>query len=153
MRTRLRRFDPILIQAVIAAALSFSHIHDIAAAAGQGGWKAWAYPVSLDLLLAVAWRRIRSGAGGASLGANVLTAGTLDLHNVPVALRVMIAGWPAVAFLSGTQLVHSRRSHNADGDEPNHVPNAPATGAVEPDADGDEPDADAPAVAPSGPVL
>ncbi|MET8481847.1 DUF2637 domain-containing protein, partial [Streptomyces clavifer] len=28
-----------------------AHLHDLAAAAGQDGWKAWAYPVSVDLLL------------------------------------------------------------------------------------------------------
>jgi hypothetical protein len=56
----IRRLDPILIQATIAAALSFAHLHDIADAAGQGGWKAWAYPVSVDLLMVMAWKRMRS---------------------------------------------------------------------------------------------
>jgi hypothetical protein len=118
---RLKRLDPILIQAVIAAALSFAHIHDIAAAAGQGGWKAWAYPVSVDLLLVVAWRRMRTrgdAAGwfwfltamAASLGANVATSGTMDLANPPTWLRVVVAGWPAIAFLGGTLLVHSNRA-------------------------------------------
>ena len=63
MRTHLARVDAVLVQAVIAAALSFAHLHDIAALAGQNGWKAWAYPVSVDLLLVAAWRRLRSGAG------------------------------------------------------------------------------------------
>ncbi len=61
MRALAARVDAVLVQAVIAAALSFAHIHDLAAAAGQGGWKAWAYPVSVDLLLVAAWRRLRSG--------------------------------------------------------------------------------------------
>lgn len=55
------RVDAVLVQAVIAAALSFAHLHDLALAAGQDGWKAWAYPVSVDLLLVAAWRRLRSG--------------------------------------------------------------------------------------------
>ncbi|MEU8713824.1 hypothetical protein [Streptomyces sp. NPDC048663] len=38
----------------------------------------------------------------ASLGANVATAGLLDLGNVPACLRILVAGWPAVAFLGGT---------------------------------------------------
>ncbi|MGQ4382310.1 DUF2637 domain-containing protein [Streptomyces sp. SAS_270] len=118
MRAGLVRVDAVLIQAVIAAALSFAHLHDVAVAAGQDGWKAWAYPVSVDLLLVVAWKRLRSGeskAAGwswflvalvASLGANVATAGLLDLDDVPAWLRIAVAGWPAVAFLGGTLLAH-----------------------------------------------
>lgn len=85
MRALPVRVDAVLVQAVIAAALSFAHLHDLALAAGQDGWKAWAYPVSVDLLLVAAWRRLRSGesktagwcwfvvALTASLGANVAT--------------------------------------------------------------------------------
>ncbi|MGW2096839.1 DUF2637 domain-containing protein [Streptomyces olivaceoviridis] len=113
------RPDAVLVQAVIAGALSFAHLHDLAAAAGQSGWKAWAYPVSVDLLLVAAWRRLRNArrdrsawtwfviALGASLGANIATAGLLDPHNVPAWLRILVAGWPALAFLGGTLLVHS----------------------------------------------
>ncbi|MEU1598981.1 DUF2637 domain-containing protein [Streptomyces sp. NPDC005708] len=118
MRALPVRLDAVLVQAVIAAALSFAHLHDLASAAGQHGWKAWAYPVSVDLLLVAAWRRLRSGgakAAGwcwflvaltASLGANVATAGLLDLGAVPAWLRILVAGWPAVAFLGGTLLAH-----------------------------------------------
>lgn len=119
MRARLARVDAVLVQAVIAAALSFAHLHDIANAAGQHGWKAWAYPVSVDLLLVAAWKRLRSGTSkgaawcwfvislAASLGANIATAGLLDVHAVPAWLRILVAGWPAVAFLGGTLLAHS----------------------------------------------
>ncbi|WP_327324183.1 DUF2637 domain-containing protein [Streptomyces sp. NBC_01210] len=121
--TRSVRPDAVLVQAVIAGALSFAHLHDIAAAAGQDGWKAWAYPISVDLLLVAAWRRLRilRSTGGptraawtwfavalaASLGANVATAGLLDLTDVPAWLRILVAGWPALAFLGGTLLVHT----------------------------------------------
>ncbi|WP_055625153.1 DUF2637 domain-containing protein [Streptomyces sp. JHA19] len=119
MRAQLARVDAVLVQALIAASLSFAHLHDIASAAGQDGWKAWAYPISVDLLLVAAWRRLRSGeakASGwcwfvialtASLGANVATAGLLDLTHVPAWLRILVAGWPAVAFLGGTLLAHT----------------------------------------------
>ncbi|WP_098894953.1 DUF2637 domain-containing protein [Streptomyces sp. t99] len=125
------RIDAVLIQAVIAGALSFAHLHDLAAAAGQDGWKAWAYPVSVDLLLVAAWRRLRSEGPSrlawcwflialfASLGANVATAGFLDLADPPAPLRLGIAGWPALAFLGGTLLAHSGR--------PEPVPPATAT--------------------------
>ncbi|MGW4323801.1 DUF2637 domain-containing protein [Streptomyces sp. NPDC004684] len=117
--TRSIRPDAVLVQAVIAGALSFAHLHDLAAAAGQSGWKAWAYPISVDLLLVAAWRRLRNSGPSrlawcwflialfASLGANVATAGFLDLANPPALLRLGIAGWPALAFLGGTLLAHS----------------------------------------------
>ncbi|MCZ0980257.1 DUF2637 domain-containing protein [Streptomyces diastatochromogenes] len=116
---RTLRLDAVLIQAVIAGALSFAHLHDLAAAAGQDGWKAWAYPVSVDLLLVAAWRRMRKDGGNrdawlwfaialiASLGANVATAGLLDMNQVPDWLRILVAGWPALAFLGGTLLAHA----------------------------------------------
>ncbi|MFE9058794.1 DUF2637 domain-containing protein [Streptomyces mutabilis] len=120
--TRSIRPDAVLVQAVIAGALSFAHLHDLAAAAGQTGWKAWAYPVSVDLLLVAAWRRLRNDgpcrlawcwfliALVASLGANVATAGFLDLEHPPALLRLGVAGWPALAFLGGTLLAHAPNS-------------------------------------------
>ncbi|MEU0185434.1 DUF2637 domain-containing protein [Streptomyces sp. NPDC006207] len=120
---RPNRFDPVLIQAVIAGALSFAHLHDIAEAAGQHDWKAWAYPISVDLLLVAAWRRMRILRAAdrparaawtwfvialtASLGANIATAGLLDMNAVPAWLRILVAGWPALAFLGGTLLAHT----------------------------------------------
>ncbi|MFE7774496.1 DUF2637 domain-containing protein [Streptomyces sp. NPDC057445] len=128
--SRKIRLDAVLVQAVIAGALSFAHLHDIAVAAGQDGWKAWAYPISVDLLLVAAWRRLRilRAAGeparaawtwfavalAASLGANVATAGLLDLNDVPAWLRILVAGWPALAFLGGTLLVHTPAQQATD---------------------------------------
>ncbi|QFZ78982.1 DUF2637 domain-containing protein [Streptomyces fagopyri] len=136
------RVDAVLVQAVIAGALSFAHLHELADAAGQTGWKGWAYPISVDLLLVAAWRRLRSDGPSrlawswflialvASLGANVATAGFLDLAHPPAWLRFGIAGWPALAFLGGTLLAHS---HTANDPEPN--PPAPAVSAPAPEAD------------------
>ncbi|OXY84291.1 DUF2637 domain-containing protein [Streptomyces sp. 2R] len=136
------RIDAVLIQAVIAGALSFAHLHDLAAAAGQDGWKAWAYPVSVDLLLVAAWRRMRTTADNraawawfiialtASLGANVATAGLLDLDDVPAWLRILVAGWPALAFLGGTLLVHSPTTAPT---EPQPVTAAPLPTPSEPE--------------------
>ncbi|TLQ44999.1 DUF2637 domain-containing protein [Streptomyces marianii] len=133
MRALPVRIDAVLVQALIAAALSFAHLHDLALAAGQDGWKAWAYPVSVDLLLVAAWRRLRTGgpkAAGwcwflvaltASLGANVATAGLLDLDDVPDWLRILVAGWPAVAFLGGTLLAHGATA-DARADEHESAP-------------------------------
>jgi len=153
-RAQLARIDAVLVQALIAAALSFAHIHDIAMAAGQDGWKAWAYPISVDLLLVAAWRRLRSGTAkvaawcwfvialAASLGANVATAGLLDTTDVPAWLRILVAGWPAVAFLGGTLLAHSEPKAAPDEigaeliddqeDTPDTAPDPPAQPAIEP---------------------
>ncbi|MFE6713301.1 DUF2637 domain-containing protein [Streptomyces sp. NPDC057695] len=134
---RTLRLDPVLIQAVIAGALSFAHLHDLAAAAGQDGWKAWAYPVSVDLLLVAAWRRMRKDGGNrdawlwfaialiASLGANVATAGLLDMNDVPDWLRILVAGWPALAFLGGTLLAHAPTPEPEPAAEPDLEPAAP----------------------------
>ncbi|MDT0390611.1 DUF2637 domain-containing protein [Streptomyces dubilierae] len=128
------RVDAVLVQAVIAGALSFAHLHDLAAAAGQDGWKAWAYPVSVDLLLVAAWRRLRSEGPSrlawcwflialfASLGANVATAGFLDLADPPALLRLGIAGWPALAFLGGTLLAHAGNHPIPDASAPAAAP-------------------------------
>ncbi|MEZ0159479.1 DUF2637 domain-containing protein [Streptomyces griseorubens] len=128
------RVDAVLVQAVIAGALSFAHLHDLAAAAGQDGWKAWAYPVSVDLLLVAAWRRLRTDGPSrlawcwflialvASLGANVATAGLLDLDDVPAWLRILVAAWPALAFMGGTLLAHSSADHTSASPDPAPVP-------------------------------
>ncbi|MFF9700471.1 DUF2637 domain-containing protein [Streptomyces griseofuscus] len=119
------RPDAVLVQAVIAGALSFAHLHDLAQAAGQTGWKAWAYPVSVDLLLVAAWRRLRAQRSRlawcwfivalvASLGANIATAGFLDMEHPPALLRLGVAGWPALAFLGGTLLAHQHTDHTPD---------------------------------------
>ena len=144
MRRYLARLDAVLIQAVIAGALSFAHLHDLAEAAGQHGWKAWAYPISVDLLIVAAWRRLRSGTATtagwcwfitaltASLGANVATAGLLDLDDVPDWLRILVAGWPAVAFLGGTLLAHSPSTAATDESDED-VSELPAAAYPEPE--------------------
>ncbi|MFJ7229771.1 DUF2637 domain-containing protein [Streptomyces tendae] len=138
------RIDAVLIQAVIAGALSFAHLHDLAEAAGQTGWKAWAYPVSVDLLLVAVWRRLRTERSKlawfwflvalvASLGANIATAGLLDLDHVPAWLRILVAGWPALAFLGGTLLAHTPTGHApAPEPAPRPVPVVDRPAAPEP---------------------
>ncbi|WP_094191947.1 DUF2637 domain-containing protein [Streptomyces katrae] len=125
-----------MVRAVIAGALSFAHLHDLAAAAGQDGWKAWAYPVSVDLLLVAAWRRMRTDVENrdawlwfaialiASLGANIASAGLLDLHHVPAWLRILVAGWPALAFLGDTLLAHAPAPEPAPAVQPDPEPTA-----------------------------
>ncbi|MER7839759.1 DUF2637 domain-containing protein [Streptomyces sp. NPDC096040] len=134
------RVDAVLVQAVIAGALSFAHLHDLASAAGQTGWKAWAYPISVDLLLVAAWGRLRTDgptrlawcwfaiALTASLGANIATAGLLDMNAVPAWLRILVAAWPALAFMGGTLLAHTstRPAPEAPPAQPDPAPQHPA---------------------------
>jgi Protein of unknown function (DUF2637) len=91
----------------IAGAISYSHMQELAAAHGETGWQAHAFPLSADgievvaSLVLLADRRLgrRSGwlpwaalAAGttASLAANVAAAGAGPVGRV-------IAGWPAFA--------------------------------------------------------
>ncbi|MEW2081285.1 DUF2637 domain-containing protein [Streptomyces sp. NPDC005283] len=163
MRPSLR-IDAVLVQAVIAGALSFAHLHDLAAAAGQTGWKAWAYPVSVDLLLVAAWRRLRNDGPSrlawcwfvvaliASLGANVATAGFLDLADPPAWLRFGVAGWPALAFLGGTLLAHSPAMPDQQSEPADEVPAKPEP-EPEPEPDAVETSEPAPALpAPAPPA-
>ena len=115
----LRRItDGVLFQAVLTGSLSFSHIHDLAAAHGQDGWKAWLYPLSVDLLTVAAYRKLMTARREtapvflawcafllgleASLAANVVSAWQNPDRLIAVALGV----WPAVAFLFCTLLSH-----------------------------------------------
>ncbi|MFE1987360.1 DUF2637 domain-containing protein [Streptomyces mirabilis] len=151
---RSLRPDAVLVQAVIAGALSFAHLHDLAEAAGQSGWKGWVYPISVDLLMVAAWRRLRTArrdrsawvwfviALVASLGANIATAGLLDLEHVPGWLRILVAGWPALAFLGGTLLVHAPDKDTALAKPSTQPVDNPAAPAVDVRRD------DAPAPAP-----
>jgi hypothetical protein len=115
----LRRLtDGVLFQAVLTGSLSFSHIHDLAAAHGQAGWKAWLYPLSVDLLTVAAYRKLMAARRdqapallawcafllglAASLAANIAGAWQNPDRLVAVSLGV----WPAVAFLVCTLLTH-----------------------------------------------
>ncbi|WOX10880.1 DUF2637 domain-containing protein [Streptomyces sp. N50] len=163
--SRSLRIDAVLVQAVIAGALSFAHLHDLAAAAGQTGWKAWAYPVSVDLLLVAVWRRLRTERSKlawfwflialvASLGANIATAGLLDLDHVPDWLRILVAGWPALAFLGGTLLAHQPADSTPEPQsEPRTAPviDRPETPVPAPEITAPEPAPALPKAAPAVP--
>lgn len=124
--------------ALVAGSLSFSHIHDLAAAHGQAGWKAWLYPASVDAVTVYALRMILSPALGrsvrvtawctfllfsaASLAANVLDAPVRDVVGVAVAAA------PSLAFLAATVLGHlaaHSRTPASPGPESEPAPVAP----------------------------
>jgi hypothetical protein len=133
-----RLMDGVLPQAVITGSLSFAHIHDLATRHGQTGWKAWTYPLSVDLLMVAAYRELlkarhaKNGGTvlpwvwfllslGASLTANVIATGGRD----PLSIAVGI--WPAVAFLGCTLLGHAHpapaeQNQGAEDPEPASEP-------------------------------
>jgi hypothetical protein len=138
--------DGVLFQAVLTGSLSFIHIHDLAAAHGQAGWKAWLYPLSVDLLTVAAYRKLlharRTGTPaslawfsfllglGASLAANVIDSWTGSGRGLAVAIGV----WPAIAFLVCTLLGHdptpTPASATGQATEPTPAPTEPAPAPV-----------------------
>jgi hypothetical protein len=144
MHSFRRITDGVLFQAVLTGSLSFSHIHDLAAAHGQSGWKAWLYPLSVDLLTVAAYRRLMAARRTdapvflawcafllgleASLAANVISAWQNPDRLIAVALGV----WPAVAFLVCTLLSHDPAPRPEVASAPAPAPVAvPATPAVQ----------------------
>lgn len=118
-------FDDTTVQALICASLSFSHIHQLADEQGQTGFRSWAYPLSVDLLLAAAFKKVRTSirvkkgrtnvvfwflvALAASIAANVATAPKTPLG-------ISVAVWPVVGLVGCTALSGGARDSEADPD-------------------------------------
>lgn len=114
--------------ASIAGAISYSHMRNLAAAHGETGWQAHAFPLSVDgieivaSLVLLADRRVGRPSGWlpwaalaagtmASLAANVAAAGT-DL------IGRVVAGWPAFALLVAIKLLSGLFQRRPDDDRP-----------------------------------
>jgi hypothetical protein len=129
----------------IAGAISYSHMRNLAAAHGETGWQAHAFPLSVDGIEIVAslvlladrragrpsgwlpWAALAAGTT-ASLAANVAAAGT-DL------IGRVVAGWPAFALLVAIKLLSGLFQRRPD-DRPPAVEDRPAS-LVRSPADGD----------------
>ena len=112
----------------IAGAISYSHMRNLAAAHGETGWQAHAFPLSVDGIEIVAslvlladrragrpsgwlpWAALAAGTT-ASLSANVAAAGT-DL------IGRVVAGWPAFALLVAIKLLSGLFQRRPDDDRP-----------------------------------
>ena len=105
----------------IAGAISYSHMRQLAAAHGDTGWHAHAFPLSVDgveivaSLVLLADRRASRTSGwlpwaaliigtAASLAANIATADNGTISRI-------IAGWPAVALLIAVKLLSGILAH------------------------------------------
>jgi hypothetical protein len=107
----------------IAGAISYSHMRQLAAAHGDTGWHAHAFPLSVDgveivaslVLLAdrragrisgwLPWTALTIGTA-ASLAANIATADHGTISRI-------IAGWPAVALLIAVKLLSGILEHRS----------------------------------------
>jgi hypothetical protein len=111
--------------AVVAGAISFAHMVELASRHDQTGWKAYAFPISVDgleivaSLYLVAQRRAGRSTGAipwvalvvgtlASLAANVAVGG----HDL---IGKALAGWPALSMLVSVKLLFSMFDH-VEGD-------------------------------------
>jgi hypothetical protein len=110
--------------AIVAGAVSFAHMRELATHHDQLGWKSYAFPISVDgleivaSLYLVAQRRAGRHTGPipwitlivgtlASLAANVAVGG-----GDPVGKA--LAGWPAVSMLVSVKLLFSMIDHSKD---------------------------------------
>jgi hypothetical protein len=100
-----------------AAAASFTHVHNVAAAHGQPGWLAWADAVVLELMSIATGleirRRHRAGQPAGFVVGVLIAAVTLSLSAQVVEAEASVIGWlaaalPALGFLACVKLVLTR---------------------------------------------
>jgi hypothetical protein len=101
----------------MAAAASFTHVHNVAAAHGQPGWLAWADAVVLELMSIATGleirRRHRAGRPAGFVLGVLIAAVTLSLSAQVVEAERSVIGWlaaatPALGFLALVKIVLTR---------------------------------------------
>jgi hypothetical protein len=101
----------------VAAAASFTHVHNVAAAHGQPGWLAWADAIVLELMSIATGleirRRARTHRPAGFVVAILVAAVTLSLSAQVVEAEASVVGWlaaalPALGFLACVKIVLSR---------------------------------------------
>ncbi len=130
----------------MAAAASFTHVHNVAASHGQPGWLAWADAVVLELMSIATGleirRRHRSGQPTGFVLAVLVSAVALSLSAQVVEAERSIVGWlaaalPALGFLALVKIVLTR-TPTGTGTEP--VPDAVPDPAARQNDENDEND-------------
>jgi hypothetical protein len=103
----------------MAAAASFTHVHNVAAAHGQPGWLAWADAVVLELMSIATGleirRRHRTGRAAGFVMWVLVGAVALSLSAQVVEAERSVIGWlaaalPAAGFLALVKIVLTRTS-------------------------------------------
>ncbi|MBE1484982.1 DUF2637 domain-containing protein [Plantactinospora soyae] len=107
--------------AIVAGAISFAHMTELAIEHGQTGWKAYAFPISVDGLEIVASLYLvvqrRAGRPTGWIPWVALVVGTLAslAANVAVGghdpIGKALAGWPALSMLVSVKLLFSMIDH------------------------------------------
>jgi hypothetical protein len=101
----------------VAAAASFTHVHNVAAAHGQPGWLAWADAIVLELMSIATGleirRRARTNRPAGFVLAVLVAAVVLSLSAQVVEAEASVVGWlaaalPALGFLACVKIVLSR---------------------------------------------
>jgi hypothetical protein len=147
-RTRSERFES-LVQVLIllaiasmAAAASFTHVHNVAAAHGQPGWLAWADAVVLELMSIATGLEIRRRHRGGQAAGFVLWiligAVVLSLSAQVVEAERSVVGWlaaalPAAGFLALVKIVLTRTPARTESEKdavPVPVPPVPVVPAT-----------------------
>jgi Protein of unknown function (DUF2637) len=147
--------------AIVAGAISFAHMRELAAHHDQLGWKSYAFPISVDGVEIVASlylvAQLRAGRSTGWIPWVALIVGTLAslAANVAVGgadpIGKALAGWPALSMLVSVKLLFSMFDHG-DGDQRTTVRDDQRTSPPVPDVPGTVQRAGRGEPAPSGTV-
>ena len=117
-RERIATFGAVMVVASIAAIVSYAHMQQLAAGAGES-WRSYLLPLSVDGLVVAASMvlvgRRRAGEPGGVLAWSALAGGVLASVAANMAdagagaTAVLTAGWPAVAFAVAFELLQQQR--------------------------------------------
>ncbi|MEV6926733.1 DUF2637 domain-containing protein [Dactylosporangium sp. NPDC051485] len=131
--------------AIVAGAISFSHMRDLATHHDQIGWKSYAFPISVDgleivaSLYLVAQRRAGRATGWVPWVALVVGTAASLIANVAVGgadpIGKALAGWPALSMLVSVKLLFAMFDHEKD-DQRAAVRDDQRTAAMVPDVRG-----------------
>lgn len=120
----------------VAALVSYSHMQQLAAGAGEA-WRSWLIPISIDGLVVAAsmvlLTRRRAGVAGGPLAWGALVVGVLaslaaNMADArPEVTAVLVAGWAPVAFAIAFELLLQQRR----AELVTLASHAPATGVLE----------------------
>jgi Protein of unknown function (DUF2637) len=118
----------VVVVAVIAAVVSYSHMQQLAVRVGEA-WRSWLIPLSIDGLVVAASMVLvtarRTGLGGGflawgALGTGVAASLAANMADArPHVTAVLVAGWPAVAFaVTFELLLQQRRAEQREATTP-----------------------------------
>lgn len=141
-RERIVTVGAVAVVAVIAAVVSYAHMQQLAAGAGES-WRSYLLPLSVDGLVVAAsmvlvGRRRASQPGGtlawSALAGGVLASVAANMADAGAgAVAILTAGWPAVAFAVAFELLQQQRQTGPPAAEPEVVSSpAPVIAPTEP---------------------